>query len=157
MRRKTRETEVVYDEPDVAYEDEPVVEERATSTSGVVNIAEAWTRLLAFVVMTSIVIVEAMLGFRLGFLASAANRSNGFVDAIYDSTGPLVEPFQGIISNDSLSGGGIFEYATVIAMAVFLLAAVLLVWALWAALAAAPREDTYAASRTKRRHHPMAH
>ena len=69
--------------------------------------------------------------FRFGFLLGGANPNNGFVDFIYDATNWLVEPFDDIASA-SASGDGVFDPATVIAMAVVLAAGVLTMLALWA-------------------------
>jgi len=77
----------------------------------------------------AITVIEVLLGFRLGFLLASSNPSNGFVNFIYDRSGPLVEPFDGIFSNRT-AGDGVFEPATLLAMIVYLVAALLLVMVL---------------------------
>jgi hypothetical protein len=108
--------------------------------------------MLALWVAIALATVETLLGFRLAFLIGEANSANGFVEFIYDVTDPLVEPFQGIIANDTLSNGGIFEPATVIAMVVYLAAAALVIAAILVATAGiGPDHDTVVSSRTRAR------
>lgn len=89
-------------------------------------------RTLSLFVLVGLAIIEAGLGFRLAFLLAGANPANGFVDFIYDSTNELVEPFGGIVTNEAVDGGGVFESATLIAMFVYLVAAVLIIAVLMA-------------------------
>jgi hypothetical protein len=70
------------------------------------------------------VAVIGLLIARLVLLALDADAGNGAVDAVYDITGPLVEPFDGLFSVEQLNGGGIFEPAAAIAAGVALLAVV---------------------------------
>jgi len=80
----------------------------------------------------AITVVEVLLGFRLGLLLADSNPGNGFVNFIYDVSGPLVEPFDSIFSNRTV-GDGVFEPATVMAMIVYFVAALLLVLVMRAA------------------------
>lgn len=105
-------------------------EEVAQAHAGPWTVARAWVRTMGLWVMLAAVVVEALLAFRLGFLLAGANPNNRFVDFIYDITGPMVEPFQGIASQRAVDGGT-FEPATAIAMGIYLVAALLLVAALW--------------------------
>jgi hypothetical protein len=75
----------------------------------------------------ALVVVESILAFRLGFQLWGANPANNFVEFIYDLSGPLVEPFEGIAAIRDVEGDGFYEPATVIAMAVFAVAALLLI------------------------------
>ncbi|MEX1253335.1 MAG: hypothetical protein WEE64_03245 [Dehalococcoidia bacterium] len=99
--------------------------------------AVAWLSTLGIWVGVAATVVLVLLGFRLGFLMAEANAANSFVDFIYDVSGPLVQPFQSIAENRTLDSGGVFEPAAVIAMGVYLVAALLTIAMLWA-LAAAP-------------------
>ena len=101
------------------------------------NIARGWVRMVGAWIMVVLAVVETLLIFRLGFQLASANPNNGFVDFIYGITGGLVDPFEGIARNRSVGDGGVFEPATLIAMAVYLVAAVLLVAMIWA-LTSAP-------------------
>lgn len=103
--------------------------------------------LIALVVLT----IEALLGFRLVFALTGANPQNGFVDFIYDVTGPLVAPFEGIIA-ESTSGSGVFEPQTVIAVAVYAVIS-LIVIGLLAILASAPHPGPERRVVTRERHH----
>ena len=126
-------------------------EEEVTSSSpGGVSTARRLMRTLALFTGIGLTVVETLLGFRLAFLLSEANSANSFVDFIYDVTKPLVEPFQGIIANDTLSNGGLFEPATVIAMAVYLAAAVLVIAVILAAASGMePDRNTLVTSRSR--------
>ncbi len=92
-------------------------------------------RTLAIWIALILAAVEAVLVFRLAFALGGANPANGFVDFIYDITGPLVSPFEGIARDRSVGGGGVFEPETLIAMVVYLVAAVLLMGLVWAVTA----------------------
>lgn len=125
-----------------------VVEEEHRETA--VGFARAWTRFVAFWVGMAAVLVEVLLAFRLGFLAGEANAGNSFVDFIYDLTGPLIQPFEGIMANRALDSGGFFEPASAFAMGIYLIAAALLVFALWG-VAETPLPDDDGAVRERRR------
>ena len=150
--------------PVTTVEEEPVArvarrdaeltgEEEVTSSSpGGASVVRRLMGTLALFAGIGIAVVETLLGFRLAFLLSEANAANGFVDFIYDVTKPLVEPFQGIIANDALSNGGLFEPATVIAMVVYLLAAVLVIAVILAAASGmGPDRNTVVTSRSRHR------
>jgi hypothetical protein len=79
-------------------------------------------RTISLVLFAILAAVETMLAFRLAFLAAGANAANNFVEFIYDSTGWLADPFEGIIANRAMDGGGTFEPATLIAMFVYAVA-----------------------------------
>jgi hypothetical protein len=120
--------EVVYESDDVTRDEvlhDEVVEEHAVSDSW--GVTRNIVRTIGLVAIALLAVVETLLAFRLGFLAAAANPANDFVNFIYDATGWLVDPFEGIIANDAVGGGGVFEWATVIAMAVYFVATILFV------------------------------
>lgn len=105
-------------------------EERTHYRAGPGAFVRMWFSMLAMWAGLALAVVETLLGFRLGFRLANANPNNGFVDFIYDITGPMIEPFEGIASNRSVDGG-VLEPATVIAMVVFLVAGLLLMTILW--------------------------
>jgi uncharacterized protein YggT (Ycf19 family) len=107
--------------------------------------------MLALMLGIAWAVVETLLGFRLAFLLGEANSGNGFVDFIYDVTDPLVEPFQGIFANDTLSSGGVFEPATVIAMVVYFVAAALLIAAILVVTAGPSGGETVVTTRSRER------
>jgi hypothetical protein len=79
----------------------------------------AWDAWIAF----GLVLALATLGLRLAFLLTGANPANGFVDLVYDLTGPFVAPFEGIGSDRPLDNGGFLEVAALVAMVVYALGA----------------------------------
>jgi hypothetical protein len=94
--------------------------------------------------------LESLLAFRFVFLLTGANAANGFVDFIYDASNWLVDPFEGIAST-SASGDGVFDPATLIAMAVVMVVAALVILAL-SALTAYSGTGSQATTRTVSRH-----
>lgn len=127
----------LYDAPVKETDHEAVAhatEESVVYTPGPWDFARGWVRSLTVWVALALVTVEAILAFRFGFLLGGANPANGFVDVIYDISGPLVEPFVGIAST-SASGDGVFDPATVTAMAVYLVGALLVMLLIWAVTA----------------------
>ncbi len=63
-------------------------------------------------------IIEVILGLRFVLRLIGANPSAGFVDGVYTLSRPLVSPFDGIVHNASVSGS-VFDWNTIIAMAVY--------------------------------------
>ena len=129
MERITREES--HYEPDVdevevrepvsrAAYDEDVVEERRSgwyygSLSGRIN-----SVLFAVAAM-----LEALLALRFMLVAFGANRTSGFVDFVMDVSWPFVRPFDNAFSKRTWDQG-IIEPGTLLAMAVWLLAFVLI-------------------------------
>ncbi len=133
--------------------EEVVTESRADSWV----LARRWMRTLAVWAWVALAVVEPLLGFRLVFRLAGANPRNGFVDFIYDLGGALTDPFDGIARNRSVGGGGVFEPGTLTAMAVYLVAALLLVLILKAARATPSPRQRSAVSRTERKTRIMGH
>ena len=132
-----------------ASNDEMVTEEQVTRSGGW-NLARGFVRTFGLWVLAALAIVETLLGFRLGFLLAGANPANGFVDFIYDVSGPLADPFGGIASNRAVAGDGLFESASLIAMIVYAVAAMLLIAVLWAMTAfPSPTGERSAVTRTQ--------
>jgi hypothetical protein len=88
-----------------------------THTDGFAAVQGA-LRTLSMLIGFAYLVVASLLLFRLVFALTGANPANGFVDFIYDTSGPLVAPFEGIV-NESLTEDGVFEPETVIALAVY--------------------------------------
>jgi hypothetical protein len=133
---RINEPSEVRDPPDVPPE---VLSEDRTATDGDhgPKAVASWLGMLGVWVGVALLFVLVLLGFRLGFQLGEANAANNFVEFIYDLSGPLVEPFDDIAEVRTLDSGGFFEPATVIAMGVYVVAALLTIAVLWA-LAAAP-------------------
>jgi len=140
------------EEPSHAARNEVDAEEQVTTaTPSAWSVARGWIGVLAAWIGIALAVVEVVLGFRLGFLMANANPSNGFVDFIYDISGPLTDPFQGIISNRGVDGG-VFEPASLIAMLVYLVAGALLIAFILAMTSGlAPHGDRVVSSRRRHR------
>jgi len=131
-----------------ASNDEMVTEEQITRSGGW-NLARGFVRTFGLWVLAALAIVETLLGFRLGFLLAGANSANGFVDFIYDVSKPLANPFGGIATNRTIDGG-VFESASLIAMIVYAVGAMLLIAVLWAMTAfPSPTRERSAVTRTR--------
>ncbi|HXG41300.1 MAG TPA: hypothetical protein VNL95_01075 [Dehalococcoidia bacterium] len=109
-------------------EEEEQVEERGP---GLWDLPHRWIRSLNMLVGLAILTVEGLLALRLAFQLTGADAGNEFVNFIYDLTGWLVGPFQGI-DEEREALGGILEPATPIAMGIYLAAALLTMAALGA-------------------------
>jgi hypothetical protein len=72
-------------------------------------------------------VAEAFVGLRVIFRAVRANPDAGFVRFVETVAGALVAPFRPIVADTRLGGGGVLEVDSLIAMAVFLAAALVLV------------------------------
>jgi hypothetical protein len=149
----TRRVTTVYDEDPAsittAEQDVAAVEESRAVSADPWDVGRGMARTVSLVLLTLLVVVEVGLGFRLAFLALGANPANGFVDFIYDSTGWLVEPFDGILS-DRTTNDGVFEAATVIAMVVYAVAVGLVVMLISAATSMpSPMAKRSSATRTE--------
>lgn len=66
--------------------------------------------------------MEILLGFRVALKALGANPLSGFANLIYTLSDPLAVPFNGILGV-SVSGTSVFEWSTLIAVAVYFLVA----------------------------------
>ncbi len=86
-----------------------------------------------------LLIVEALLILRLTLKLAGASASSWFVDFIYDITGPLIRPFEGIIQHRTVGTDGVFEPEVVIAVVVYPLLAWLLTAIIGNIWASAPR------------------
>jgi YGGT family len=89
-------------------------------------------------------VVEAIIGLRVLFRAAAA-VATGVVSFIYAVSGPLIAPFRGI-TPDYATRGNVVEIGSIIAMIVYLIAAVLVVRLV--RIATAPRGDAYTGGAT---------
>jgi hypothetical protein len=91
-----------------------------------------WLRLWDAWIIVGLTFIEVMLAFRLGFKLAAANATNGFVGLVYDITGPIAAPFDGIVAATKLGSDGSFDPSILVAMAVYLAGAILLMSLGWA-------------------------
>jgi uncharacterized protein YggT (Ycf19 family) len=109
---------------DSRYEAADVREARHTNRG-----SAALRGVMAIVVVAGVAVVGVLVA-RIALLAFEADASNAAVDAVYDITAPLIEPFKGIFEVQQLNGGGIFEPAAAIAAAIVLGVALVLVMAM---------------------------
>lgn len=71
-------------------------------------------------------IIIGLLAIRFVLSLLGANRSNGFADFIYSTSGPLVSPFFGLFNYTPQFGVVRFEFETLIAMLFYALIAALI-------------------------------
>jgi hypothetical protein len=119
---------IMEDDPQVVDHREGIAQEGETVTRhpDAYSLARGWMRTFTMMIAFLWLLVETALAFRLAFMLGGANPGNGFVNFIYDVSRPFVAPFEGIFS-ESRSGSSVFEPETVIAMAVWTIAAIIFV------------------------------
>lgn len=68
-------------------------------------------------------VMAVLIGLRILLLLIVANQTNAIVDFIYNVTEPMVAPFRGILSLDTVSPGGasVFDIAALVALIGWLL------------------------------------
>ncbi len=66
------------------------------------------------------------LGIRFFLRLFGANPASDFTEFIYNSTSPLLEPFDGLFKPYVIEPGNVFEFTTLFAIAMYFLAAWLL-------------------------------
>ncbi len=68
-------------------------------------------------------LIELLVGLRFLFLLFGANSASGFVQWIYETSGPLVAPFQVVFGHavNTVTGvsGSVFEVASLLALVVY--------------------------------------
>ncbi|OGE73556.1 MAG: hypothetical protein A3I07_03890 [Candidatus Doudnabacteria bacterium RIFCSPLOWO2_02_FULL_42_9] len=85
---------------------------------------EPTTHYAARIVWTILGVVNVFLALRFILKLIAANPGAGFTDFIYRASAPLLAPFVNVVRNVRTdASGGIFEWNTLIAMAVYSLLA----------------------------------
>jgi uncharacterized protein YggT (Ycf19 family) len=80
-------------------------------------------------------VLEIMLALRFLFRLLSADTSNGFANFIFNFTSPFVVPFNGIFNDQALTRTGVFEFSTLLAMAIYALIAYGIVKLLYVLLA----------------------
>lgn len=78
---------------------------------------------LAWVIYVLLGAVDALIAIRVILKALAANTGVPFTGFIYRITDPLVWPFQGIFATRVASNGSVFEFSSLVAIAVYALLA----------------------------------
>src|SRR5262245_42170086 len=104
--------EVIVTEPVAEAEESSVAQETSVRPLRVLSMAIAFAGL----------IVVTLLGIRLLLMMAGADPNAAFADFIYDVTGPLVAPFDGIADNQPIESDGVFDSAAAVAMIVYALA-----------------------------------
>ena len=111
--------------------DDPVVVEREivreqpayVNTNTNVAAGPGPTSLAKRIVSLLFGVLVVLIGLRILLLLIVANQSNAIVDFIYNVTEPLVAPFRGILSIDTVSPGGpsVFDVGALVALIGWLL------------------------------------
>ena len=86
-----------------------------------------YTKILSRAINVLLSIVELFLSLRLILKMFGANPGAPFVAWIYNSTAPLLHPFQGMFASPSLVEGFVIEFSTMFAMIAYALLAWVLV------------------------------
>lgn len=68
-----------------------------------------------------------LLGLRLIMRLFSANSANGFVEWVYETSRPLIEPFENIFPTVQLEDGFVLEISTLFALVIYGIAAALIV------------------------------
>lgn len=84
-------------------------------------------------------LIEVLLVFRIVLKAVGANATSGFANFIYALTGPLADPFRGILAS-SVTDSSVFEWSTILAASVYLCVAWGLVYLLELIYPITPRD-----------------
>jgi YggT family protein len=79
--------------------------------------------MIARVVWAILAVVNVILGFRFILRILAANPAADFVAFVYNISAALMAPFANMVRNLRLDNGGVIEWSTLVAMAVYWLAA----------------------------------
>lgn len=67
------------------------------------------------------IVIEILLLLRFIFSLIGANQSNIFADFLYALTNVILTPFSNLVSNPNIHGSSVFEWNTLIAMAIYAL------------------------------------
>lgn len=67
------------------------------------------------------IVIEILLLLRFIFSLIGANQSNIFADFLYALTNVILTPFSNLVSNPNIRGSSVFEWNTLIAMAIYAL------------------------------------
>lgn len=73
-------------------------------------------------------LTEIFLAIRFLLRFFAANPNNGFVSWIYNSSDVLLQPFRGMFGTTVVGNNHLVEFNTLFAMAVYAVAALILMW-----------------------------
>jgi uncharacterized protein YggT (Ycf19 family) len=122
MTYRTPSTDPVDDGTHVV-EREVVREERPTNVNTNTVADPGPMSLVKRIVSLLFGVLAVMIGLRILLLLIVANQSNAIVDFVYNVTEPLVAPFRGILSLDTVSPGGasVFDLAALVALIGWLL------------------------------------
>lgn len=87
-------------------------------------------------------IIVSLIAIRFSLKLLAANPDAAFARAIYQVTESLVSPFTGLLESPTFEGGAILEVASIFALIVYLMVALMLI-TLFQILFSAPKQLRY--------------
>ena len=73
-----------------------------------------------------VAIIEILLGLRIILKLTGANTATAFVDWIYQTTEPLLAPFEGIFPTEVIDPGNVLEFSALFAVIMYALLGYLL-------------------------------
>lgn len=68
--------------------------------------ANRWLSIASLWIGLILLVIEGLIGTRLVLKMAGASEGNGFVDLIYNLSGPLVRPFEGIFDARTVGDDG---------------------------------------------------
>lgn len=73
------------------------------------------------VILTQLItsLVEGLLGLRIALKLLGASTSAPFVNWVYETTQPLLAPFQGMFPSPQVTGGFVIEFSSLFAVMVY--------------------------------------
>lgn len=115
-------TREIYSEQIAGPEGERVVRSEHVRVPSAASVETARIARIKQIVYFVVGVINVMLLMRFVFLALGASEASGFIRLIYGLSQPFVMPFLGIFGEPSL-GASVFEWASLIAIAIYMLLA----------------------------------
>jgi len=115
-------TREIYNEQIAGPEGERVVRSEHVRVPSAASVETARIARIKQIVYFVVGVINVLLVLRFVFLALGASEASGFIRLIYGLSQPFVMPFLGIFGEPTL-GASVFEWASLIAIAIYMLLA----------------------------------